>query len=432
MKYNRGEILPDVWLTAIHTDKFKTGTITLSLLSQLDEETASMYAVIPNVLRRGCASLPDMEKISAKLDELYGSRIEPICRRMGEIQASGFVASFPEDRLLPEDGELLRQITSIMGELLLRPNTRGGLFLPEYVNSERDKLVERIRSIVNDKAQYAMDRLIKLMCAYERISVGSLGSEETAAAIHYTKLTRAWRELIAHAPIEIFYCGSEGFDAVSEALRDALTGLPRGGTNYDIGTDIRMNSVEEKPREFSEEMDVTQGKLVMGWRLGESMLDPDLPALMVFNSVFGGSVTSKLFMNVRERLQLCYYASSGLDTQKGLMYVSSGVAFENLDAARDEIIEQLEAVKRGEISDEEISAARLAVSRRLMTYSDDPLSLESHYLNVNLMGLDASPEELAAACEGVGVDSVVEIAKNTELDAVYYLVRGEEADDEKA
>lgn len=430
MEYRREELLPGVWLTALCTDKFKTGTLTLSLLSQLDGQTASMHALIPHVLRRGTVSLPDMESLDARLDGLYGSRVESSVRRVGEVQVTGFAASFPEDRLLPEKMGLLGRISSLLGELLLRPNTRGGLLLPDYVNGERDKLVERIRAQKNDKDSYAVQRLIQLMCECEPISVGTLGSEESAEGIHYTKLTRRWRELTATAPIELFYCGSEEFAAVSDALAEALTGLPRGEIATDIGTDVRMNSLEESAREFTDYMDVTQGKLAMGWRLGDSMLEPDVPALMVFNAVFGGSVTSKLFMNVRERLQLCYYASSGLDWQKGLLIVSSGVAFDKLGAARDEILAQLGAIKEGKVTEDELVAARRAVRHRLSTMADDPFSLENHYLSVNIAGSDASPGELAAACEDVTLEDVVEIARNTECDAIYYLRAGEDAEND--
>ena len=373
MDYRREELLPGVWLTALRTGKFKTGTLTLTLLSQLDAETASMHALIPGVLRRGTVSLPDMGEHRLAPGFPLRRAAESAVRRVGEVQCSGFFSSFPEDRLLPERASLLRQVSALLGELLLRPNTRGGLMLPDYVNSERGKLCERIRAQKNDKDSYAVQRLVQLMCPCEAVAAGTLGSEESAEAIHYTKLTRRWRELTAAAPIELFYCGSEGFEAVSDALAEALTGLPRGELDADIGTDVRMNAMESAPREFTDHMDVTQGKLAMGWRLGESMEEPDVPALLVFNAVFGGSVTSKLFMNVRERLQLCYYASSGLDWQKGLLLVSSGVAFDKLGAARDEIFTQLEAMKRGEVTAEELEAARLFRPQPLRLHGRRPL-----------------------------------------------------------
>ena len=192
-----------------------------------------------------------------------------------------------------------------------------------------------------------------------------------------------------------------------------------------------MNSVEELPREFSDELSVTQGKLVMGYRLGECMDDPDIAAMYVFNAVFGGCVTSKLFMNVREKLSLCYYASSLGDLHKGLMIVSSGVDFDKFDAAKTEIEAQLEAVRSGEVDADELLAAKKSVASDLRAILDSQYNLEGFYLANTIDGLDLSPEELAAAVECVELDAVVEIARSVVPDAVYYLRgNGEEDGDE--
>ena len=173
-------------------------------------------------------------------------------------------------------------------------------------------------------------------------------------------VSKHYKNLIASSPIEVFYCGASGWDDVLFAVSGALEALPRGEIDWDLGTEIRMNSVEEQPRVFKEHMDVSQGKLAIGWRLGECMEEPDMAKLRVFNAVYGGSVTSKLFTNVREKRSLCYYASSGVDIQKGLLLVSSAVNFENFGAAREEILAQLEAMRRGEITPDELESARLS------------------------------------------------------------------------
>lgn len=153
----------------------------------------------------------------------------------------------------------------------------------------------------------------------------------------------------------------------------ALEALPRGEIDWDLGTEIRMNSVEEQPRVFKEHMDVSQGKLAIGWRLGECMEEPDMAKLRVFNAVYGGSVTSKLFTNVREKRSLCYYASSGVDIQKGLLLVSSAVNFENFGAAREEILAQLEAMRRGEITPTSSRAQGSAAPRPSAPWRTTPL-----------------------------------------------------------
>ncbi len=426
METVRTELIPGVWLTALRSDKFKTGCLSINLLTQLKRETAAFNAVLPFVLRRGTRFHPDMQTIAAELDSLYGTGVEPIVRKIGEIQCIGFYASFPDRKYLPAGSEVFEKTANLSCEMLLAPNTRGGLFLPAYVESEKEKLLELIRSRVNEKRSYAHFRLLEQMCCYEDYAVSRFGTEDTAESIYYQKLTKYYHSLISASPVEIFYCGSMEASKVANILSDALSGMTRGEINYDIGTDIRMNAVEDKVRSFVDEMSVTQGKLVMGFRLGECMEEPDLAAIYVFNAVYGSGVTSKLFMNVREKLSLCYYASSLVDTHKGLMLVSSGVDFDKVDEAKSEILAQLEAVKSGDISDEELEAARRSVASDLCACLDSQGELEGFYLANTIDGLEFSPDELAALVCDVSREDVIKIASSVVLDAEYFLRGGGE------
>lgn len=435
MEFNRTELMPGVFLSHLRSDKFKTACMSVTLLTQLRRETAAMNAVIPFVLCRGTTRYSDMEQLSRRMDELYGAAVEPVVRRIGEIQCIGFYGSFPEPDYLPGGEALLGDTCALMAQLLLDPVTRGGLLLPQYVDSEREKLLDIIRSRMNDKRSYALTRCIEEMCCYEDFAVSRFGSESEAENIHYKKLTRHYRELIQTCPVEIFYCGKTDFKAVSAAMRDAFSAMPRGEIDYDIGTDLRMNAVEDHVRFVEEEMDVTQGKLVLGFRLGECMEEPDIPALYVFNAVYGSGATSKLFMNVREKLSLCYYASSAVYLHKGIMLVSSGIEFDKLDAARDEILAQLDSVRRGEITDDELRSAKKSVASDLRAVQDSIGELEGFYLSQALDGLDYGPAELAALAEDVTKEDVQAIAKSIECDLIYFLKgSGEEesSDDETA
>lgn len=430
METVRCELIPGVWLTALRSDKFKTGCLSINLLTQLNRETAALNAVLPFVLRRGTRYHPDMETIAAELDSLYGTGIEPIVRKIGEIQCIGFYASFPDEKYLPQGSDVFEKAANFACELLLAPSTRGGLLIPAYVESEKEKLLDLIRSRVNDKRSYAKLRLIEQMCCYEDYAVSRFGTEDVAEGIYYQKLTKYYHSLISTSPVEIFYCGSMDGTKVGGILSDALSGMTRGEINYDIGTDIRMNAVEDTVRSFTDEMAVTQGKLVLGFRLGECMEEPDIAAIYVFNAVYGSGVTSKLFMNVREKLSLCYYASSAADTHKGVMLVSSGVDFDKADAAKAEILAQLDAVKKGEITDAELDAAKRSVASDLRACLDSQGELEGFYLANTLDGLEFSPDELAELVNEVERDDVIAIANSVVLDAEYFLQGGGEDDEQ--
>lgn len=421
METARKEIMPGVALTCLRTDKFKTGCMSLTLLTQLTRENAAKNALIPKVLCRGTSKYPDMETLSAALDELYGARIEPVVRKKGEIQCVGFYADFVDDAFVPGGEPVLEEVSRLLGELLLSPVTRGGLFLPQYVDSEKEKLIERIRSIINDKTSYSVHRLRELMCYGEDYAVSAYGTEEEAETIGYQKLTKHYRKLLSESPVEIFYCGAAEPWRVERAVREALATLPRGDVDGEIGTDIRLNAMEEQPRVFSEALDVTQGKLAIGFRLGEVMNDPDPAALRVFNALYGGCVTSKLFSNVREKLSLCYFASSMTDRHKGVMFVYSGIEFEKYDQALGEILAQLEAIKKGDVTGDELMAAKRYVAMQLRTDLDDPGAMEDFWLSQNIEGLDYGPSELAALCEDVTKDEIVALARGIECDAIYFL-----------
>ena len=430
MEYSRTEIRPGVWLTHLREEKFKTACFSVSLLSQLNRETASMNALIPFVLRRGTSAFPDMEALSARMEELYGTVIEPIIRRIGEIQCCGFYASFPEDDFLPRGEGVLKDTLELTLDLLLSPVTRGGLLLPSYVDSEREKLLDLISARMNNKRSYAVLRCIEEMCCCEDFAVIRYGDEESCRSINYKKLSRHYRTLLQTSPIELFYCGRASLRDVKALLRDHLSTLPRGEIDTEIGTEIRMNALEEEPRSTVEEMDVAQANLVIGWRLGECMEDPDFAALYVFNDLFGGSPSSKLFLNVREKLSLCYYASSIIDIRKGLLLVSSGIQLSNLDAAKAEIFAQLDAVCRGDFSEDDLRTAKAGVISDLRSIPDSQGALESFYLSQAVVGADYSPTDLAELVNEVTAEQVVAIAKSVECDQIYLLKQESDPEDE--
>ncbi len=428
MEITHRALAPGVTLTAVRTTKFKTSLFGVSFLEPLTRETAAAGALIPSILRRGTREHPRMEDLSAALDELYGGSIEPMIRKKGETQCIGFAGSFLDDAYALEPAQILEQAAALLGELLLRPAGDGASFQEEYLESERENLVSRIRGRINDKQQYALYRLIREMCAGEAYGIDKLGEEAEAAALTGEVLWKRYQDMLETAPLQIYYCGSAPAERVEAALRSALAGLPNTGRRREIpGCEAGLVPGERGTRYLTERLDVTQGKLTMGFRLGESCTQAEqLAPMLIFNAVFGGSTNSKLFLNVRERLSLCYYASSMLDKHKGLLLVSSGVAFEKYEAARDEILAQLDDCRKGQISQEELESARRYVVNQLRTTQDAQGRLEDYWLGQAAAGLDGSPEDLADAVEKITGEQVQKAATGWKLDSVYFL-NGKEA-----
>ncbi|MDR0445416.1 MAG: insulinase family protein [Oscillospiraceae bacterium] len=414
---------PRTSLTYVGTDKFKTSCISVNLITPLRRETAAANALIPQVLRRGSAEHPDMDAISKALDELYGARVEYFLRKKGEYQCIGFYADFIDDDFVPSgSGErILERTAALLGEILLSPRTHGGILFDEYVNSERANLIDEIRAGINDKRAYSRDALLKNMCADEAFGVNVLGTENEAKAITAKSLTAQYRRLLDSSRVEAFYCGSAEARRVELALGDALAGLPRSIAPRLPETKILLTPPAPEPRRFVEQLDVTQGKLVLGFRLGDTMLTPDYAAMSVFDAAFGGSVSSKLFLNVREKLSLCYYASSSIEKHKGVMLVSSGVEFTNFTRAHDEILSQLDAIKHGDLSDWELLSAKRAVVTNRLSALDSPSGIEGACFDQTIAGIEYTPEQFAALAETVSRDAVIEIANNVILDSVYLM-----------
>ncbi len=411
--------MPNVELTCVTTEKFKTGYFSVNLLLQLNSQDASKNALIPSVLRRGCAKYPDMESLAAALNDLYGATVEPVVRTRGEIQTVGFVSGFADDKYLPQEDSLLERVIGLVGEILLTPVTRGGLLHAEYVHSEKENLMDQIRSSLNDKRSYAQLRLKEIMCAEEAFGVDRLGSVSAAEKITPIMLTRHYKKILENSEIQMFYCGSADFARVQAAIVNAFNILPRGDIDRGIGTQIKLECGDVSY--VTEKLDVTQGKLALGFRLGETMYTPDYAAISVFNAIFGGSVTSKLFLNVREKLSLCYYASSSVEKHKGVLLVSSGIEFDKYQQALDEILAQLQAVRNGEVTDQELDGAKKSVITSLKASLDSASAMDQFYLGQAVEGLDFGLEEYAAYAEKVTLEDAVQIAKNTCLDTVYFL-----------
>ncbi len=417
----RRELFPGVWLRAVHTSKFKSSYLSITLLAPLTKETAGANALIPEVLRRGTAVHPDMEALSAALDELYGGAVEPAVRKRGETQCVGFAASFLDDAYALKGEKILEPAAALLGELLLKPCTEKGVFRADYTAGEKANLIDRIRAQINDKRTYATQRLTQEMCKYEAYGVDRLGDEASVAAITPESLWERYQQLLRTAQVEVYYCGSAQPDRVAEALRAALEGLPVNEDRIDPACDVRVSAGPE-PIVVEEAMDVSQGKLALGFRTGGlTCWEEDFPALYLATAVFGGTTLSKLFMNVREKLSLCYYASATLEKMKGLVLVSSGIEFDKYQTARDEILAQLEAVKRGEIEDWELEGSRRTLIGACMAILDEQSRQEEYWLGQTTAGLEESPKELAARLEAVTREQVAAAAQKLQLDTIYFL-----------
>ena len=420
MERTRIQMGSGMYLTYLPARKFKTSLLSAQFVTPLRQETAAAYALLPAILRRGTVRYPDLGALSAHLDRLYGASVDYTIRKQGENQCVGFVASFIDDSFIPGGEQLLEPVAELLGELLCDPVTERGRFVNAYFESEKTNLVDAIRSQMNDKREYAYARLLQEMCAGESYGISRLGDAESAERLQMPKLHALYGELLSTARLELFYCGSAPLERVESALSAALASLPRDGIR-DIAAAAPHPARQELKR-VEEAMDVTQGKLGMGFACGSD----DRAAVLMGNTLFGGSSNSKLFLNVREKLSLCYYASSNYHRQKRIITVSSGIEFQNYQKAYDEILSQMEAVQRGALEDWELEGARSTLLNAYASMGDSQGKLENFYLGQAATGQEDTPELLAEQVRQVTAERIFDAMQTASLDTVYFL-KGKEA-----
>ena len=404
-----------VHLTHAPAGQFKTSLLSLSLLTPLSEDTAALHALLCPVLKRGCASYPTMQAISQRLDALYGGEVHAPVRRIGEAHCFGLLAKVTGDRFTPDGSAVAAATLELLFDLLLHPVTKNGVFSPAFVDSEKENLKDRIRSEFNDKRSYAGRQLTSAMFKNEPYGVNSLGEVEAVDAITAESLYWRYETLLQSAQIEIFYSGSAPLESLLPATQIYAEKLPCRNP-VPLPAPI-LAAAPAEANMVTERLDVIQGKLGLGFRTEHN----DSTAMMLLNGMFGGSVTSKLFMHVREELSLCYYASSQYDRRKQVILAHSGIEFENFEQARDAILAQLILLQNGDFSAAELEGARAALIGALRSYADNQHSLENYWLGQALDGSDRTPEQLAQALEAVTAEQVIAAAKAVRLDTIYFL-----------
>ena len=410
-------LLPGVTLRCCRENRFKQGCLSFQLVRPMTKGESARNALIPAVLLRGTKRCSDLRAITEHLDELYGASVSPLVRRVGDYQTTGLYCGFMDDRFALPGDQVLAPMIRFLEEILLDFPTEGGGFLPAFVESEKKNLISTIESELNDKRAYAMGKLLKTMCRADTFGLPRLGETEDVAAIDPVSLLRHYRTILRESPIEIFYAGSASAGAVAAYLRPLLSRLDRSCGKLAPQTPFTTCPGQDA----TETMEVSQGKLCMGFVTPVTNRDPEFPAMQVLNTIFGAGMTSKLFLNVRERLSLCYSVGSSYYGTKGIITVSAGIDFDKEQLTKEEILRQLDACRRGEISEEELNAGKEAILSSLRSTHDSPGAIEGYYATAALSGMNLTPESYMAAVECVNAAQVVAAARTVTLHSTYFL-----------
>lgn len=410
-------MMPGVTLRCFRDQRFKQGGLSIQFLRVPDRTEAGHNALLPAVLLRGCESAPDLRSITLRLDDLYGASVGELVRRVGDYQTTGLICGFISDRYALDGDKILEPMVAFLEELLLRPVTEKGVFSTAYVESEKKNQISAIEAKRNNKRSYAAKRLLEIMCREDSYSIPRLGDVEQVKTITPKSLWDHYQKVLRHSPIELFYVGQAEPEQVAALLRPMLSRIPRDPVPLPPQTLLQGGGAGCR----EETMAVEQARLNMGWRTPVHCRGPQFAAMKICNYILGGGMTSKLFVNVREKMSLCYDISSAYHGSKGIVTASAGIDYSKAEVVKKEILAQLQAICDGDITPEELNAAKVALCSALRGVHDSPGAIESYYGTGALSGNALTPEEYKTAVQAVTAEQVAELARTLELDTVYIL-----------
>jgi len=400
------------------TDKFKTILVQLIFHRRLHKEEVTQSALLPSILQRGSKNYPTRQKLSSALEELYGTELMSEVIKKGERQLISYSMELVHDQYLPGENQLLRKGLEIFKDLLTNPLLEGNAFRADYVKQEKEQHERVIKGIINDKIAYSVERCLQEMCQAEPFSIFKYGTVEQLAQETPKSLYDFYRRFMQETPADLHVIGDLDVEKTFALIEKLF--------NYQRGEDLAVpdTQVDIQPREVryvKEEMDVNQGKLVLGYRTGLSYGDEDYFALLMYNGILGSFPHSKLFQNVREKASLAYYAYSRLEKHKGLMVISSGIESDNYERTLEIIHRQVQAMKEGDFSQEDLDNTRSGLRNQFLVEEDNPYAIINRTLDGMLVGQVWETDELLQRLNAVTRDDIVRVAENIKLDTVYFL-----------
>lgn len=416
LKSQRINIGNGIYLNLIKTNKFKSNLISYYFLRPLSKEEVTKNALLPLVLKRGTKEYDNNIKIQKKLEETYGANLSIAINKRGEKHVLRFTIETVNGDYIG-DKDYIYEVIDLMKSIIFNPALDKGYFRKDYLEQEKENLRRRIESRINDKRSYALDRCIEVMCKNEKFSLYPLGNIDDLDNINEEILYKHYQNVIATSPIEIFYVGDydeklvEYLKNVDKIARENVIPLPR---------EQIISGVQTKNMVY-EDLDVTQGKVVLGFRTGIPYEDRLYNGLLVASDILGGGPNSKLFRNVREKESLAYYISSTILKYKSIMLIDGGIEFSNFEKTIDIIKEQLEEMKRGSFTEEDIEISKKSLISSTESIKDSLFLISEFFFSQRLSDDNRSLEEIIKDINSVTKGEITESISKVVLDTIYFM-----------
>ena len=420
MDYKNINIKDGITLHEINTDKFKTNLIAVFLTTKLKRENVTKNALIPAILRRGTKKLKTQEEISKRLEEMYGAEFDCGLDKTGDNQVLKFYIETINDNFLPEnDSNLLEEAIKNIFDIVFNPYVENNGFKEDYLNQEKNNIRQIIEGKIDNKARYALDRCIEEMYKNQNFGLYRFGYVEDLEKITANELYEYYKELISNCKIDIF---------VSGIIDDKLEKIVRENENIDKANsrEAQYNLIKLEKKEnvqiktIVDNMDVTQGKLILG--LDVNIDDDELRyTVSLYNSILGGSANSKLFQNVREKANLAYIASSSYLRYKSNIFIKCGIEIDNYEKALNIIKEQLEDMKKGNFTEEDIENSKKGILAGIKTIDDEQDTQITFFFGHEVTGQKTTIEEYSEKIKKVSKQDIIDVANLININTIYFL-----------
>jgi len=412
-------------LHVIPTKKFKTISIKLKFKNKLDKETITKRSLISRLIETNSQFYPTQTDFQKALSELYGASFESGVSKKGLLHIVSFGMNFVNDKFLSES-DVLEKAIQFLHSVLYYPNAYNGAFQEETFNREVDNLRDDFESVYDNKGQYAILALKKLYFNDEEQQIPAEGRIEDLNYLNPENVYQAYEDMIFKDEVDIYVLG----DVNEKEIIQLFKNFEFSERNL-LDSKLFYSNEDSTPKENTEIQPVTQAKLNIAYDTDIYYHTKNYFAGQVFNGLFGGFPHSKLFVNVREKESLAYYASSNLDTFRGVMYVQTGIDKKEAQKVLDIVDKQLNEMKQGQFSDEDLEQTKAMIKNGLLQSEDNSNSIIERNFALRLVDKDLSIEKWNKKIDEVSKEDVIEAAKSVNLRATF-LLRGEGVDGTEA
>ena len=419
MQYKEKEIKKGIQLHEIQTEKFKTNLIAIFLTTPITRENVTKDALVSTVLRRGTKNMPTLAQISKEMEEMYGASFDCGIDKTGDNHVLKFYIEAINDKFIAQkDENMLKTAIEKLLEIVFNPLTENDVFKEEYVAQEKENIKRIINGRADNKARYAFDRCVEEMYKEKPYGLYKYGYIEDLDKITTKSLYEYYQKLISECKIDIFVSGD--IEQVNQIIEnnEEIKKLPERDAIYVVNKIEDKESAKEN--EVIEEMDVTQGKITIGLDLHLENVNQMYSAI-IYNAILGGTANSKMFQEVREKASLAYSAGSSYVRYKSNIFIKCGIEIKNYEKAMEIIKKQLEDMKNGVFSEEDIENAKKGIISAIKSIDDEQDTEITYFFGQELTEVKTTLEEYMERINEVTREDIIKIAKSITINTVYFL-----------